>query len=192
MASFSVARWLACHPAEPAIVTVRRATQFSRRGSQSTGTCKRQASASAKLGGEPSAQVMRQLLFRQHRELQIRTHSPSRLHTPPRQERFSKSTGRGYFYNKRTGGSTWEWPTARHDASTRSREVGAGDCLKCVRFGVRYDRLTNNVCWFSIARTPMHTHTHTHTCGANTHQPSSWRDYRSPTMLLSHTSRGKP
>ena len=135
MASFSVARWLAFayHPAEPAVVTVRRASQFSRRGSQSTGKCERQASASAKLGGERSAQVMRQLLFRQHRELQIRTHSPSRLPTPPRQERFSKSTGRGYFYNKRTGGSTWEWPTAREDASTRSREVGAGDCLSvCV------------------------------------------------------------
>lgn len=53
--------------------------------------------------------------------------SPASTRHVARQERVSKSTGRTYFYNKRTGGSTWEWPTARDSASSGSRPVGGGE-----------------------------------------------------------------
>jgi len=41
----------------------------------------------------------------------------TRVCTQPNwEERVSKSTGRTYFYNKRTGASTWDWPSARNTA----------------------------------------------------------------------------
>ena len=57
----------------------------------------------------------------------MRTPFPASTRYFAPQERVSKSTGRTYFYNKRTGGSTWEWPTARDNASTGSRAVGGGE-----------------------------------------------------------------
>ena len=80
----------------------------------------------------------------------IRT-SPASTRHYALQERVSKSTGRTYFYNKRTGGSTWEWPTARDSASSGSRTVGGGETSFLCVFKLCL-KSNNDASKFSLAR----------------------------------------